>query len=288
MSAPDYIVPDYIILGAMKCGTTTLATQLGAQAGLFMTDPKEPNYFSDDAIFAKGADWYADLFAGARPGDIMGEASTHYTKRPELPGTVERMKAALPEVRLVYMIRNPMERIVSHYIHEWSQGVLSAPLPQALADHSPLVDYGRYGWQIAPFVEAYGTEAILLTSLEQMKADRTAEFQRIARHIGHEGPVAWIEANAAENVSAKRSRKFPLYDLLIDHPVTRGLRRALVPKALRTWVRSARQMKARPEIPAAMMPDLEARFAEDRTLLAEMFPNDPSLDLAYPFLEPMT
>ena len=46
--------PDYIVIGAMKCGTTTLAAQLGAQSGLFMTTPKEPNYFSDDDVFARG------------------------------------------------------------------------------------------------------------------------------------------------------------------------------------------------------------------------------------------
>ena len=281
------MTPDYIIIGAMKCGTTTLAAQLGAQEGIFMTDPKEPYYFSDDAVFAKGPDWYADLFAGAAPGDITGEASTHYTKRPELPRTVERMKAALPQVRLVYMIRDPMARIVSHYIHEWSQGVLSRPLEVELDAHTPLVDYGRYGWQIAPYAEAYGAEAILLTSLERMTADQDGELARIAAHIGHRGPVRWIADSAAENVSAERSRKLPMHGLLVDNPVATALRRTLVPKSFRTWVRQARRMKDRPRIPADRVSALQARFAEDRESLARIFPGDPSLDLAYPFLEPV-
>ncbi|NNF72213.1 MAG: sulfotransferase, partial [Rhodobacteraceae bacterium] len=95
--------PDFILIGAMKCGTSTLASQLGAQPGLFMTTPKEPNYFSDDAIFARGPDWYGGLFDGAGPGDLRGEASTHYTKRPDYPDTIARMKAAVPAPRLVYM-----------------------------------------------------------------------------------------------------------------------------------------------------------------------------------------
>ncbi len=275
--------PDYIVIGAMKCGTTTLAAQLGAQAGIFMTDPKEPFYFSDDAVFAKGPDWYAGLFADAAPGDLTGEASTHYTKRPELPETVARMKAALPEVRLVYMIRDPMARIVSHYIHEWSQGVLSAPLAEALESHGPLIDYGRYGWQVAPFVEAYGTDAILLTSLERMTADPGGELARVARHIGFTGDVAWIEDQSEENVSSKRSRKLPMHGLLVDNPVATALRRNLVPKSFRTWVRERRQYKGRPEIPAESIPGLQAQFLEDREILSGFFPGDPSLDLAYPF-----
>lgn len=278
--------PHFIVLGAMKCGTTTLAAQLGAQTGIFMTDPKEPQYFSDDQIFAQGPDWYAGLFAGAAEGDVRGEASTHYTKRPELDKTVERMTAALPQVRLIYMIRDPMVRLVSHYVHEWSQGVLSRPLEAELDAHTPLVDYGRYGWQVAPFIEAYGRDAVLLTSLERMTADPGGELARVAAHIGHSGPVAWVEESAAENTSAKRSRKLPLHGLIVDNPVADALRRTLVPKAVRTWVREARQMKGRPEIPADRIAGLQARFAEDREILAGFFSGDPSLDLAYPFLEP--
>ena len=86
--------PDYMIIGAMKCGTTSLAAQLGTQDGLFMTDPKEPYYFSDDPVFAQGPDWYAGLFADAAPGDLTGEATTHYTKRPDYPDTIARIQAA--------------------------------------------------------------------------------------------------------------------------------------------------------------------------------------------------
>lgn len=277
------MTPDYIILGAMKCGTSTLAAQLGAQSGIFMTDPKEPNYFSDDENYAKGADWYESLFSPAADGDIKGEASTHYTKRPELPETVARMKAALPEVRLIYMIRNPMSRLVSHYIHEWTQSVLSEPLDLEITRHSPLVDYGLYGWQIAPYVEAYGADAIMLTSLERIKTDPAAELARVAAHIGYDKEPVWVAEKGAANTSAERARKLPMHDILIDNPVATTLRRSLVPKAVRTMVRSTRQYKGRPEIPEEQTLKLQERFLEDRELLASFFPGDASIDKAYPF-----
>jgi len=276
--------PDYMIIGAMKCGTSSLAAQLGAQKGLFMTEPKEPYYFSDDAVFAKGPDWYAGLFADAAPGDLKGEATTHYTKRPDYPETIARIQAAGLQPKLIYMIRNPMVRIVSHYIHAWSEGWLTDPIETALESYPRLVDYGLYGWQIAPWIEAFGQDAVLLTSLERQKAEPEAELARIAAHIGLQGPVSLPEVDA-QNVSAERVKKLPLHGLLVDHPVSAALRRALVPKSLRTAIRNARKIKTRPELPDVARPSLEARFAEDRAVLARFFPDDPTLDLAYPFLK---
>ena len=80
-------MPDFLIIGAMKCATTSLHDQLAAQPGLFMSEPKEPFFFSNDEVYARGIDWYAGLFAGAAAGDLCGESSTHYTKLPSYPRT---------------------------------------------------------------------------------------------------------------------------------------------------------------------------------------------------------
>ncbi len=147
-------LPDFLIIGAMKCGTSTLAAQLAHQDGIFVTTPKEPNFFSDDAVHAKGLDWYRSLFGPAAPGDLLGEASTHYTKRPIHPDTLARLIPVLPAPRLVYMIRDPMDRIVSHYIHEWTMGAIGDTLEAALEAHPELIatvkklsrDGKKVGW----------------------------------------------------------------------------------------------------------------------------------------------
>lgn len=276
--------PDFVLIGAMKCGTSTLAAQLGAQQGLFVTSPKEPNYFSDDDAFARGPGWYAALFDAAQANDLKGEASTHYTKLPDLPQTLPRMQAALTDVRVVYMIRDPLDRLVSHYIHEWSQGVIKGSLADALDRHPAMINYGLYGMQIAPWIETWGSNAVLLTSLERLRVDPQAELTRIAAHLGHDGPVSWEEDIGTQNVSAKRMRRLPLHGLLIDNPIATILRRGLVPKSLRARVRQARQMTVRPNIPDELVPDLQARFLADRTQLAAFFPDDLSLTLAYPWV----
>ena len=277
--------PDFLVIGAMKCGTSTLAAQLASQSGVFVTNPKEPNFFSDDDIYLRGPDWYAALFQEASADEVKGEASTHYTKLPTYPETIARMRAMLPAPRLIYLIRNPMMRAKSHYIHEWLEGRVGNDPERAFAECPEIVHYGCYGMQIAPYVDTYGTERILLTSLEQITADPDQEFARITGFLGLTQSAGWKHDLPAQNVSNERFRRLPMTDILIDNPVARGVRRTLVPKALRTWVRNRRKMTARPEIPEDLARRMQLRFQEDRAYLAGFFPNHPALDLCYPFVE---
>ena len=276
-------LPDFILIGAMKCGTSTLQTQLAAQQGVFMSTPKEPNFFSNDEIFAKGPAWYETLFADAPPGALRGEASTHYTKLPTYPQTLARMTAALPAVKLIYMIRNPMIRAVSHYVHEWTERRAGPDADAAFRQDSTFMDYGCYGMQIRPFVEAYGRDAILLTSLEALVTEPEAEFRRISAFLGLSPEAAWQPDQQPQTVSKERMRRLPLQSVLLDNPVARGLRRTLVPASLRQKIRARRQMDTRPEIPADLEARMQTRFLQDRETLAGFFPNHPALEQCYPF-----
>ncbi|MEL6418072.1 MAG: sulfotransferase domain-containing protein [Pseudomonadota bacterium] len=276
--------PDFIIVGAMKSGTSTLAAQIGAQPGLFMTTPKEPNFFSDDAIWSKGPDWYHGLFANAAPTDLKGEASTHYTKYPRHPHTLERMQALLEtHPRIIYVIRNPIDRAVSHFIHAWSEGETDRDISKAFENTPDFVDFGCYGMQIAPFIEAFGKERIYLTSLEAMTANPQDELTRATRFLGYGRTPIWQTERARENVSSQRTRKLPLHGLIVDNPVATALRRTLVPKALRNRIRQRQTFGDRPELPEALRTRLQDRFLEDRALLARLFPDHPALRACYPF-----
>src|SRR6185312_16834851 len=99
--------PDFMIIGAMKCATTTLHEQLARQPGLFMSRPKEPNFFSDDENYARGWAWYGSLFRPAGSADLRGESRTHYTKLPTYPRTVERIRRDLPRLKPIYGMRHP-------------------------------------------------------------------------------------------------------------------------------------------------------------------------------------
>lgn len=260
-------LPDFVIIGAMKCGTSTLHAQLAAQKQFFMSEPKEPNFFSNDDIYAKGEGWYRSLFKDASAGVIKGESSTHYTKLPTYPKTIERLAALIPDAKFVYVMRDPVDRLVSHYIHEWSQGIITCPIDEAIDKHPELVAYSRYAYQLEPWVTRFGKERILPVVFEEMTANPDAELKRIAAFLGARGDVTWQGDLEAQNVSAERIRRFPGYSILVDNPVATFLRRNLVPQTFRDRVKANLQMRERPELSAAQTAALTEIFERDRAAL---------------------
>jgi hypothetical protein len=257
-------LPDFIVIGAMKCGTSSLHDQLARRPGLFLSEPKEPNFFSDDAEYARGLDWYASLFAAARPDQPCGESSTHYTKLPVHPYAVERMSAHLPSVRLVYVMRDPLERIVSQYIHEWTQREVEGSFEDAVRDHERFGAYSSYARQLEPYIRRYGTRSILLVAFERMIARPDEELARVCAFIGDPspGPARWEQEAGAQNVSSERLRRSRLREALLEIGALRALTRRL-PRNLRERAKSLWRMDGRPVVSPALRAALEPRLDED-------------------------
>lgn len=247
--------PDFCIIGGMKCGTTTLAYQLGEQDGVFMTDPKEPNFFSDEEIFAQGLDWYADLFAGAG-GALKGEASTHYTKWPTHPDAPKRFAEYAPEAKLIYMVREPVSRALSHMRHAWTQREMVGDFETAAREMDIFWQYGLYERQLSQWLELYPQERVMVVALERLNRDPQGEFSRVLKFLGVEG--AWVHGAEEQNQGADRSRKLPMHNLIVDNPVAAKLRQILVPKWVRTKIREGRQLKA-----LDVSDEAKARFADN-------------------------
>jgi hypothetical protein len=267
----------------MKCGTTTLAAQLGAQDDIFMTTPKEPNFFSDDCIYVKGDAWYENLFADARPGDLRGEASTHYTKLPTHPEAIARLMRTGLRPRLIYLIRDPIDRIVSHYIHEWTMGVITCDLDAAIEKHPEMLSYSLYGNQLSPWIDAFGVQSLMVLTLEDMNRYPQDVLQQVGRFLGLPD-IGWRDDLTRENASAARVRQFPLQRLLIENPVATWLRRRLVPQALRDRVKEGRQMKTRPRFTPSHLARLHDIFERDYEKLRAICPPDTNLKSAYHFV----
>ncbi len=222
--------PDFLVIGAMKSATTTLHAQLSRQDGFFMSDPKEPNFFSDDEIYAKGLSWYSSLFAEASATDLCGESSTHYTKLPTYPETVTRLRSAFPRLKLIYVIRHPIERLISQYLHESIQGPIRLPIDLAIDRHPRLIDYSRYSMQIEPYLDAYGTENVLIAFAERFARNPNRELERICRFLGHAGRPRWDETLGRQNARSQRLRPSKMRNILVNAPMLNAIRRRYVPR----------------------------------------------------------
>ena len=241
--------PDFIIIGAMKCATSTLQTQLSLQPGIFMTTPKEPNFFSDDEIYELGTDWYESLFDNVEESAIKGEASTHYTKLPTYPHTVDRIRNyCSPQTRFIYVMRNPLERLVSHYIHEWSQGNVGQDIDSEVNRNSEFIDYSKYYMQLQPYIDTFGPDNILPVFYERLIKWPQPELERVTSFLGYTSKSSWKDSESKKNVSSERIRKFPGYDFLIKNPIMTTIRRNIIPTSIRKSVKSHLSMDTRPQL----------------------------------------
>ncbi len=243
----------------MKCATTTLHEQLARQAGIFMSRPKEPNFFSDDENYERGVGWYGSLFDRARPEDLRGESSTHYTKLPTYPRTIDRMLRHLPRVKLIYVMRHPIDRLVSQYVHEVTVGQVSGDLCEAIASMPELIDYGRYAMQLHPYFEAFGAGSILPIFFHRLVSQPQAELERIGRFLGLSGPLRWDETLEPQNQGSDRLRPSAVRVALVQAPVLTSLRRRVVPRRISESIKGFWHARVKPP---TITPALEARLRE--------------------------
>ncbi|MGE3819574.1 MAG: sulfotransferase [Isosphaeraceae bacterium] len=253
--------PDFITIGAMKCATTTLHEQLARQPGVVMSRPKEPNFFSDDDVYARGMGWYTGLFAAAGPEDLCGESSTHYTKLPTYPKSVERMVAALPSVKLIYVMRHPIDRLFSQFVHERTVGRVSPELSvgEAIEACPELVAYGRYAEQLAPYLETYGRERVLPVFFGRLARFPQEEFSRIGAFLGRPDQFVWDASMEPQNVGDKRLRLGRVRHALVHSRVLSPIRQRLVSRSWSERLKRAwRTDVERPELTS----DLESRLRQ--------------------------
>ena len=262
-------LPDFFIIGAMKSATSTLHNQLNAQPGIFMSTPKEPNFFSDNPIYNRGLDWYEDLFKGAQEYDICGESSTHYTKLPDYPHTIRRLKDALPNPKLIYIMRHPVDRLISHYMHQWSEGVISCDIDKAIDRYPELINYSCYGKQLIPFLDAFGVEALLPVLFSDLKLSPQSSLEMIGKFIGVTdlARLHWDLKDGQDNVSKNRIRRFCGSELIINSAPMTWVRRTFVPQGVRDRIKEFLAMRTRPELSESQLAKVTEVFDRDLKLL---------------------
>jgi hypothetical protein len=179
--------PNLFVIGAMKCGTSSLCHYLSTHPDIFMSPVKEPMHFSREN-HAHRRDEYLRLFQGASGQRYLAEGSTEYTKRPLLEGVAERIYQFNPRARLVYVMRDPFARLVSHYRHEVRKGREKGSLLQALMQRSDYLTTSYYAFQLEPYLELFGPQAVYIDTFESLASSPQAFCARL---------FAWLDIDAS-------------------------------------------------------------------------------------------
>ena len=178
------MLPNFLIIGAMKAGTTSLYSYLGVHPEVFMSETKELHYFVAEKNLRRGLGWYERQFRQAGQAIAVGEASTDYTKYPLFRGVPERIAKLIPGVRLIYVLRNPLERIRSHYLHDVARGKERRWIGDAVSGNEHYLAPSRYALQIEEYLEHFPREQLLLVTSEDLRNDRRATLRRVHDFIG--------------------------------------------------------------------------------------------------------
>ncbi len=182
------ILPNFLIAGAMKAGTTTMWWRLRRHPDVFMPDLKEPRFFVGadvpTSIHRRGIDWYARLFSAGAGRTAIGEASVVYLVDPESPALIEKYLGA---PRLVFILRDPVARAYSHYWQERKRGIPLAPFDELVGTGRPPLDSflrgGRYGTHLARYFDRFPRERLLVLRYEELRDTPDVLFRRLCTFL---------------------------------------------------------------------------------------------------------
>lgn len=285
----DGRLPDFVIAGTQKGGTTSLHHALAMHSEIFFPAKQELHFFDHDEEYAKGAEQYRAHFSSARPKQLIGQTSPLYMYEPAV---ADRMFGLIPNVKLIFILRDPVARAYSHYWHSVRFGFESMGFEDALAGENDrimegalsrrnfsYVDRGRYAGQLDRFETLYGSSKMLVVTLDQLKASQASVLDRCLRFIG-------VDPNSADPTNSTNSTNDIRYNTAKRPRIRRvqQLRPALVRIAGRQAGSALDRVNLRtakyPEMSSTTRSSLEELFESEVELLARWF-KSPELSASW-------
>ncbi len=200
------VLPNFLVIGSMKSGTTSLYRYLRDHPRVFMPDKKEPEFFSRPT-WESEMPWYESLFRAAGNATAVGEASPIYTRYPHVPDVPERMAKVLPEARLIYLVRHPIERMRSQYLHAILTGRERDPIEEALVRKRHYANTSRYAMQVERYLEHFALDQLLIIKSEDLWDSRGATMRRVFEFIGVD--PTWVPETIETQFNRTDERRAP-------------------------------------------------------------------------------
>jgi hypothetical protein len=272
-------VPNLFIVGAMKCGTTSLHNYLDEHPSISMSSVKEPDIFVDPNWRAELSRYELLLDADA---PVRGESSTSYAKHPLFSGVPARIAAVAPRAKLVYVVRDPLSRCVSHWVHNVAQGREHRSLSEAVRDfddpENSYVWSGRYATQLERFLEHFPIDQLLVVDQGRLLKDRLATVRQVFRFLGVDDRFS-SAAFGAEFNRGDRPRRLGYWGARLRRSPAAAVYRRVPPplKPAAAWVR--RQMLSpieRPQLDPALGAELSALYDDELARLERLTGTRPT------------
>jgi hypothetical protein len=225
------MLPDLVIIGAMKCGTTSLHHYLSLHPEISMSKQKELDFFLGKKNWKKGVDWYQSQFKGK--AKVFGESSPNYTIYSKFPGVPERMYRLIPQAKLIYLVRDPIERMIAHYIHQYSGGFEHRGIDEALINPGKNSYFERslYYTQLCYYLDYYKAAQILVIPAEELRNDTRKTLSKIFDFLEVDPSYQSWQYAIQRHRSVRKRRKTLLGEKISTSPTAKILKK--IPQRLR-------------------------------------------------------
>jgi hypothetical protein len=235
MSFPQTL-PDFLVIGAMKAGTTTLYHDLSLNPEVFLADKE-----ASGLITARTRSDYTTHFQGAGRGKLVGDVSTRYAMLPCEPDVVARARRILSRgTRIVYLVREPVARTLSHHNHMRTvigPERMGPDINLEIQRRPELIAWSRYAMQLRPWIDAFGTEAVRVIVLEDYACRRREVVEDLCEWLGVRPHTKNLEHSRIHNDGTDRSVVRGPWEGLRQSLVYRRLVRPLTSLRFRDRVR---------------------------------------------------
>lgn len=173
---------EFFLIGSQKSGTTTLSYQLSQHPEIAFCQNKEPDFFSKNKKWKTSIDEYHKLYNPSN-NQICGEGSTTYSWLLEYPETASRIQEYNPNAKIIYLMRHPVDRVVSHYTHHFLKARTTLPKEQEVFNFPTYINHSRYAIQLRPYLELFPKKNILLLIFEEYVNAPASTLKKIALHL---------------------------------------------------------------------------------------------------------
>ncbi len=229
-------LPNLLVIGAMKSGSTSLHDYLNSHPDIFMSETKELNFFIEEASWSKGLEWYKDQFVS--DAKWKGESSISYTKAHEYRGVPDRIFDVLGgDVKMIYILRDPIKRFESNFTD--GKTYRDVPPDYSINDYAKVTDNpylmtSNYHYQINAYLEKFKLENILFLTSEELQSNPLKVLNEIADFLAIESFDKYFVPGKKLNVSNEKQYKNKLGERISGNALLSGFKRIFPTRAIRS------------------------------------------------------
>lgn len=274
-------VPNFIIAGAQKCGTTSIFKVLYDHTEVFLPESKEVHFFDRNQSFNKGIDWYKNFFSKSKSEKVIMDITPNYMNKEYVP---ERIKKLLPDVKLIFVLRNPVTRAYSNYWDNIRNQNEHLPFNEAINHNPAYIEKGLYYKHINRFLEYFNKEDIFIFLSEELFSHPEAFYKKLCSKLDIDFKMI-KDMDRVANFARVPRIKIVEKTFLSQNRILKIIRRP-IPGFLKSFVKKLDEkfnMKKikRPEIDEETKKYLKVIFRDDIKSLEKLFDLNLNLWLNY-------